>query len=653
MDRETLEGLSKKDLAEMAREKGVAGFRSLTKEKLVEALLALLTPKGRGKKATRAKEPHPAGEKSRVVSKATSGPGDKIEEQKVEARPEPHAPAGKAQIEVETRKEAEERAGKAPMTLAMSASRAEAEANVEAASTSKTGRPPKAEKTNPSGSSSKAGNSKKVSKAEKASAPEVGSGGEKAPRDERAPNGAFARKVAKAAPQDTGSLSVAGGKTPDEAAPSPDAPAGKSMKSAKARNLARSATAVRSARNADTAPPEMPEPEPEFKPAEAFLDEDGITGSTEVEYERGPDGKPVLGPDGKPKVKARPRFKKTSKVEELLEVDESLGELPPTYDEDRAVLLVRDPQWAYAYWDMRQALARRDPARGDYRQILRVQEMSGHEDRPAYFYDVPVPPHARSWYLKLPGDGRRYRVEVGLHYRDGSYAAVAVSNAIEMPRARPSEVVADKFVTLPLEPETAPDRPSTTSLPPVAEWMVAPESAGTVASVAPPLAPVAGKPSPTPTFEPSVPAAGWEEAQIRPWAHPWSGRHPFTPEQGPLPGAPGLSGPISSHALSSWGFAPGASEELQRGPRAKDFWLVADAELIVYGATEPDAKVSLRGERIQLRPDGTFSFRFYLPDGLHPIPIRALNADEDDERMITITVSRKTEGDGKTNLRKS
>ena len=112
-----------------------------------------------------------------------------------------------------------------------------------------------------------------------------------------------------------------------------------------------------------------------------------------------------------------------------------------------------------------------------------------------------------------------------------------------------------------------------------------------------------------------------------------------------------MSGPISSDTVTSWGFAPGGSEELQQQPRPKDFWLVADAELIVYGATEPDAKVTLRGEKVQLRPDGTFSFHFVLPDGVHPIPIRALNADEDDERMITITVSRQTIGDGKTNLR--
>ncbi|MBM3275773.1 MAG: DUF4912 domain-containing protein, partial [Candidatus Sericytochromatia bacterium] len=323
------------------------------------------------------------------------------------------------------------------------------------------------------------------------------------------------------------------------------------------------------------------------------------------------------------------------------------------YDENRAVLLVRDPQWAYAYWDISKALAESAASKGDFRQILRVQELSGHYGSPAYFFDVQVPRHARSWYLKLPGDGRRYRIELGLHHRDGSYTAVVASNAIEMPSAKPSPVVADKFVALPLPeepPAFQPEAQAQTHLPPVAEWMVSPETARNPAPLPHPPAPVAGQPAPSRTEPLAIPGTGWEEAEVRPWKNPWSASHPLSPEL--RPGAPGMSGPVSSDVVTSWGFAPGASEELQQKPRQKEFWLVADAELIVYGATEPDAKVTLRGEKVELRPDGTFSFHFYLPEGVHPIPIRALNADEDDERMITITVTRQTIGDGKTNLRR-
>ena len=47
----------------------------------------------------------------------------------------------------------------------------------------------------------------------------------------------------------------------------------------------------------------------------------------------------------------------------------------------------------------------------------------------------------------------------------------------------------------------------------------------------------------------------------------------------------------------------------------KNFWFNVNAELIIYGATEPDAKVTLGGHEIKLRSDGSFSYRFSLPDG--------------------------------------
>lgn len=39
-------------------------------------------------------------------------------------------------------------------------------------------------------------------------------------------------------------------------------------------------------------------------------------------------------------------------IENLADVDDGLGELPGGYGQSRIVLLPRDPQWAYAYWDV-------------------------------------------------------------------------------------------------------------------------------------------------------------------------------------------------------------------------------------------------------------------------------------------------------------
>lgn len=74
----------------------------------------------------------------------------------------------------------------------------------------------------------------------------------------------------------------------------------------------------------------------------------------------------------------------------------------------------------------------------------------------------------------------------------------------------------------------------------------------------------------------------------------------------------------------------------------KKFWLVVNTELIVYGATEPDAKVTVQGREINLRLDGTFSLRFALPDGKQVIPVRAASSDQLEERTITPIVTRET-----------
>jgi hypothetical protein len=92
---------------------------------------------------------------------------------------------------------------------------------------------------------------------------------------------------------------------------------------------------------------------------------------------------------------------------------------------------------------------------------------------------------------------------------------------------------------------------------------------------------------------------------------------------------------LASGGVSSW--ASGIQREKKRG-----FWFVLDTELIVYGATEPDAKVTLQGKPINLRPDGTFSLRFALPDGEQVLPVTATSADNVESRTITPRVSRQT-----------
>jgi hypothetical protein len=97
-----------------------------------------------------------------------------------------------------------------------------------------------------------------------------------------------------------------------------------------------------------------------------------------------------------------------------------------------------------------------------------------------------------------------------------------------------------------------------------------------------------------------------------------------------------LRRPLGSPSVTSFG--SGAFP----GGKKRKFWFQLEAELIVYGATEPNARVTLQGDPIKLRPDGTFTMRYSLPDSRQIIPAVAASADGVEERTIVLAVERNT-----------
>ena len=101
-----------------------------------------------------------------------------------------------------------------------------------------------------------------------------------------------------------------------------------------------------------------------------------------------------------------------------------------------------------------------------------------------------------------------------------------------------------------------------------------------------------------------------------------------------VPTSPGGAITSVSSAFSPFGGEVG---------RPKGFWFMVNAELIIYGATEPDATVTIGGRKIKLRPDGSFSYRFALPDGRYDMPAVAVSADGTDARAAELMFTRSTE----------
>lgn len=86
-------------------------------------------------------------------------------------------------------------------------------------------------------------------------------------------------------------------------------------------------------------------------------------------------------------------------------------------------------------------------------------------------------------------------------------------------------------------------------------------------------------------------------------------------------------------------FGVGAESVLNR---RRDFKFDVDAEMIVFGATKPDAYVMLGGEPVKLRPDGTFTVRLSMPDKRQVIPIVASSKDGVEQRTVVLAVERNT-----------
>jgi uncharacterized protein len=67
-----------------------------------------------------------------------------------------------------------------------------------------------------------------------------------------------------------------------------------------------------------------------------------------------------------------------------------------------------------------------------------------------------------------------------------------------------------------------------------------------------------------------------------------------------------------------------------------------DAELIVFGVTDANAHVTLQGEPVPLREDGSFTVRMALPDRRQVIPVIASSPDGVEQRTIILAVERNT-----------
>ncbi len=316
----------------------------------------------------------------------------------------------------------------------------------------------------------------------------------------------------------------------------------------------------------------------------------------------------------------------------ITSVDEALGDLPGGYGESRIVLLPRDPQWAYAYWDLPNEHKEELRRQGGQQLALRLYDVTDLSEfqSPHSVQEYLCDELAREWYLPIPVSDRDYAVDIGYRTFDGRWLVLARSAAIRIPPVYPSDWVEDIFVTVNWDEDLA-GRTVYELIPPSKRPIGAPNAIydqifGMAQGVE--AQRVAG--SLYGSMQ-QVPSSVGPEQAISSYVFP-SGVGMWA-----VPNVSGLT--MSGIGLTASGIGMGASESLVR---QRQFWLVADAELIVYGATEPDATVTIGGRPIKLNPDGTFRFQMSFQDGLIDYPIMAVAVDGEQTRNIHMKFTRET-----------
>lgn len=243
---------------------------------------------------------------------------------------------------------------------------------------------------------------------------------------------------------------------------------------------------------------------------------------------------------------------------------------------DQLILMVRDPFWLHAYWEISAPLVERIRAAMGHLwhtadPILRLYKV--HSDnvgalRQEFITDIQIHGGINNWYIDVDDPPSQFLVEIGYLARDGQFFVLLSSNIVETPQ----RYIHDAFGH------------------PDVSWMGIP-----------------------PDFCSGVFSDSLNKGDFK----------------------NGQSGPESS--------APLVSDETRIIPNAvRDFSLAVDSEIVIKGKTDPGVQLSIKGEKIRLKEDGSFSIRYHLPERRHVFPVVAVSADGMETQTVILAFERNT-----------
>lgn len=295
--------------------------------------------------------------------------------------------------------------------------------------------------------------------------------------------------------------------------------------------------------------------------------------------------KPAAKVEGvKPKVKPMPipAPKPVPRIDPPIPPEKDLSARGKTGVKDQIWLMVSDPFWLHACWELSlQSVQRAEAALGQdwhgAKPCIRLFDVTSQDTTSTS--ETPVKDYylhggCNHWHIDVPQPPKSYRADIGYVTRRGNFHVLARSNCVTPPKTGGGDPLPDEWAK---EVDDA--------------------SAERILAMSTGFEQPGGPPQLRELFDEQYKRATKENA--------------FG------------SGAVLPEKLKKFAF------EIQ-------------TELIVHGKTDPTAHVTIQNEPVKLRGDGSFTMRYTLTDGRQILPAVAQAADGMEERTIVLAIERNT-----------
>ncbi|WP_197525335.1 DUF4912 domain-containing protein [Pseudobythopirellula maris] len=245
---------------------------------------------------------------------------------------------------------------------------------------------------------------------------------------------------------------------------------------------------------------------------------------------------------------------------------------------DRLVMLVRDPYWLHAHWEIAPSgVQRAKSSLGQFwhaahpvLRVLQVDESGATLSR----REIRIHGGVSNWYIDVADPPCQFRAEVGYAVEGGDFYCLARSNTVTTPAPGSADMVDTN-------------------------WSDVAEKADQIYAMS------------------GGYSHGGVSIELQELLEERLRRRLGRPSQ------------------TRYGHAVDPS-------RGSEMELALDAELVVYGSSDPHSHVTVMGEPVAVGDDGSFVVKMHLPDRRQVIPVVASSADGVQQRTVILGVERNT-----------